>query len=220
MRAMRRLRIGTGGNGVTYLVNSIFYTLQGEGYWTGRAAVFVRFSRCNLWTGREEDRETAICKFCDTDFASGYRCEEDELVEAVENYWIGNQLDKMVVMTGGEPAIQLRSTLVEKLRALGFYVAVETNGTLPLPPVDWVCLSPKAGSLPEELDADEIKLVFPQPDLMPYDLESYGMRARHFWISPMDGPNLEQNTKDAIKYVLDDTMWRLNIQTHKVIGVK
>jgi 7-carboxy-7-deazaguanine synthase len=205
---------------VTYLVNEVFYTVQGEGYWTGRPAVFCRFSRCNLWSGREEDRATAICKFCDTNFLAGTRIEEDDLVRQIESLY-PNDTNPFVVFTGGEPAIQLRSTLVEKLRDRNFYVAVETNGTLHLPPVDWVCVSPKTGTkLPDPLVADEIKLVFPQPDLMPYKLEERELNAKHFWLSPMDGPDLVENTHKAIDYVMSHPMWRLNIQTHKVIGVR
>lgn len=207
---------------MTYLVNEIFYTIQGEGYWTGRPAVFCRFSRCNLWTGREEDRATAICKFCDTDFLKGERWEEDALAEEIGNTWGDGWWDRMIVFTGGEPAIQLRSTLVAKLRDRGFYVAVETNGTLPLPPVDWLCVSPKAGSqVPGEIEADEIKLVFPQPGLMPDDLcRRHGLIAEHLWLSPMDGPDLIKNTAAAVEYVKGHPEWRLNIQTHKYVGIR
>lgn len=207
-----------------YIVNEVFYTLQGEGFHSGKAAVFCRFSRCNLWTGREEDRATAICQFCDTDFLKGEKYTLDELADLIDCMWLGDEEDKFVVFTGGEPALQLDDDLVLEMWKLGFYVAVETNGTLPLPHVDWVCLSPKAGSfLPEDLTADEIKLVFPQPDLMPDDLLT-----RHtvtsdvdcLWLSPMDGPDLQENIKAAVEYVMSDTAWRLNIQSHKVWGIR
>lgn len=206
-----------------YIVNDVFYTLQGEGFHSGKAAVFCRFSRCNLWTGREEDRATAICKFCDTDFAAGEKQSLDALVDLIESIWRGSDFDKFVVFTGGEPALQLDQDLVDALQDLNYYVAVETNGTLPLPDVDWVCMSPKANTdLPRDLVADEIKLVFPQEGLMPYELEDYNLSYREdcLWLSPMDGPDIEINTQKAIDYVLEDPMWRLNIQTHKVVGIK
>lgn len=206
-----------------YIVNDVFYTLQGEGFHSGKAAVFCRFSRCNLWTGREEDRATAICKFCDTDFLHGDKYTLYELVDLIENKWGGTDFDKFVVFTGGEPALQLDAELVNELQSLGYYVAVETNGTLPLPAVDWVCLSPKANTkLPQDLVADEIKLVFPQDGLMPFELEDHNLTFHEdcLWLSPMDGPNLADNTQKAIEYVLEDPMWRLNIQTHKIVGIK
>lgn len=207
-----------------YIMNEVFYTLQGEGFHSGKAAVFCRFSRCNLWTGREEDRATAICKFCDTDFLKGEKYGLDELVDKIDLQWVGGDMDKFVVFTGGEPALQLDQLLVDAMWERDYYVAVETNGTLPLPRVDWVCLSPKAGTdLPEKLEADEIKLVYPQAGLTPYDLTDNHHLSFHedcLWLSPMDGPKLAENTAAAIEHVLADPMWRLNTQTHKIVGIR
>lgn len=203
----------------SYIVNEVFYTIQGEGYWSGRAAVFCRFSRCNLWTGREEDRATAICQFCDTDFLQGTRMSRDELVDLIFSTWPHTAHKPMVVFTGGEPLLQLDEPLVWQLRDLGFYVAVETNGTQPVPDgINWVCVSPKAGTQLRALYADELKLVFPQPLLMPDKLLDYISDWK--WLSPMDGPDIEENTRAAIEYVMADPVWRLNIQTHKQIGVR
>ena len=202
-----------------YIVNEIFYTLQGEGFWTGRPAVFCRFSRCNLWTGREEDRAKAICQFCDTDFVSGRRIDQDELVDEIFAAWPQAAHNPMVVFTGGEPLLQLDEELIWLLRDLGFYVAVETNGTVQVPDgVNWLCVSPKAGTELRAHYADELKLVYPQPLLMPDSLISYPAEIK--WLSPMDGPNYEANLADAIGYVMADPAWRLNIQTHKRIGVR
>lgn len=203
----------------TYIVNEIFHTIQGEGHWTGRAAVFCRFSRCNLWTGREEDRAKAICQFCDTDFLNGKRISRDMLASEIFNAWPHGAHKPMVVFTGGEPLLQLDEELVWILKDFGFYVAVETNGTQKVPDgIDWVCVSPKAGTKLACLYADELKLVFPQPFLMPDRLIGYLADIK--WLSPMDGPNLEANTQAAIDYVMQDPVWRLNIQTHKQIGVR
>lgn len=203
----------------SYIVNEIFHTIQGEGYWSGRAAVFCRFSRCNLWTGREEDRATAICQFCDTDFLAGTRMSRDDLVSKIFNTWPHGAHKPMVVFTGGEPLLQLDEELVWILKDLSFYVAVETNGTQPVPDgLDWVCVSPKAGTKLHPIYADELKLVFPQPLLMPDELLDYP--TDHRWISPMDGPDIEANTKAAIDYVMADPVWRLNVQTHKQVGIR
>jgi 7-carboxy-7-deazaguanine synthase len=203
---------------MSYLVNTVYYTLQGEGVHTGRAAVFCRFARCNLWTGREEDRRTAVCQFCDTDFTASTRYPLGDLVDLIEKSWGGKHKDRMVVFTGGEPALQLDEELVQAVKRRGFYVAVETNGTKPLPKgVNWVCMSPKAGTKIVEKVVDELKLVFPQERLMPFDLDDIVAFAR--WLSPMDGPNREMNTQLAIDWVLRDTNWCLNVQTHKLIGM-
>lgn len=204
---------------MSYLINDIFYTIQGEGYWSGRAAVFCRFSRCNLWTGREEDRASAICNFCDTDFNYSERWEQDDLVAEIFNTWPQTAHKPMVVFTGGEPLLQLDEELVWRLKDYGFYVAVETNGTMPVPDgVDWVCVSPKILSRLTVPYANELKLVYPQKNVKPEDL--LGFVADHKWLSPMDGPNYEENLKATIEYVMTDPVWRLNVQTHKVIGVK
>jgi len=201
------------------LVNEVFYTLQGEGFWTGRAAVFCRFARCNLWTGREEDRKSAICTFCDTDFTASAKYTEAELVDKIIDVWPTGAPNPMVVFTGGEPLLQLSASLISQLQQFGFYVAVETNGTQRLPgPVDWVCVSPKADTMINIPRGDELKLVFPQELAPPNRFEHLDFKT--FWLSPMDGPNLEENTRSAIEYCLRRPQWRLNIQTHKVIGVR
>lgn len=219
MRTLWFLRHESGRTVKNYIVNEVFYTIQGEGYWTGRAAVFCRFSRCNLWSGREEDRATAICQFCDTDFLNGTRMTQDELVAKVFQTWPQTAHRPMIVFTGGEPLLQLDEKLVWILKDLGFYIAIETNGTRPIPDgIDWVCVSPKAGTQLHALYADELKLVFPQSALMPEKLLGY--LADHKWLTPMDGPNLEENINAAIDYVMRDPVWRLNMQTHKMIGVR
>lgn len=209
---------------MTYFVNDIFKTVQGEGHWTGRSAVFVRFSRCNLWTGREEDRARAVCKFCDTDFTDSTPYESVfTLVDAIENTWGSNgpnmkvDPEAMVVLTGGEPLLQARGELIAELRRRGFYIAAETNGTQPRPDgIDWLCVSPKVNAELVIHSGDELKLVYPQgPDPSVY----LALRFQHFWISPMDGPNLAENTASAIEYVSAHPRWRLNVQTHKFIGV-
>jgi 7-carboxy-7-deazaguanine synthase len=201
---------------MTYLINDIFYTLQGEGHWTGRAAVFVRFAKCNLWTGREADRANAVCTFCDTDFTKGTRYTLDQLLEEVDIHLFASG-EPMVVLTGGEPLLQVDTDLLDGLRRYGFYIAVETNGTQPVPEgIDWVCVSPKTREL-KATRADELKLVYPQA-IQPKHVDEFD--ATHFWLSPMDGPDLAQNTEQAIAYCLNNPQWRFNLQTHKTIGVK
>lgn len=201
-----------------YLVNEVFYTLQGEGYWTGRPAVFVRFSRCNLWSGREQDRATAVCRFCDTDFTHADSYTLTELIAAIDGALAGVYGRRMVVFTGGEPSLQLDGALVHAVSASGYYVAVETNGTRPLPAVDWVCVSPKAGATLAVRRGDELKLVYPQDGAAPEDFAWLPFST--FWLSPMDGPDLADNTQRAVEYVLKHPRWRLNVQTHKMIGVR
>lgn len=203
---------------MTYLINEIFYTIQGEGVHTGQAAVFVRFSRCNLWTGREEERHKAICKFCDTDFLKvTYRFSPEDLVDAIQTE-AGPGCD-FIVFTGGEPSLQLDAALVHTLRNKGFYIAVETNGTHPLPVgINWICVSPKAGTTLHVTAGNELKLVYPQDGIDPAEFE--GLAFSEFWLSPMHGPNLAENTAASVEYVLAHPQWRLNIQTHKVIGVR
>ncbi|KAF0113684.1 MAG: radical SAM domain-containing protein [Rhodospirillaceae bacterium] len=210
---------------MAYTVKEIFYTLQGEGAQSGRAAVFCRFVGCNLWSGREEDRATAVCRFCDTDFlgangegGGGHYPHADLLAAAVAARWPWGQGVPYVVCTGGEPLLQLDGALVTALQARGFAVAVETNGTRSVPPgLDWVCVSPKAG-VPLVLAAgDELKLVFPQEDLDPARFTS--LRFRHFFLQPKDGPDREPDTMAAIRYCLAHPMWRLSLQTHKILGL-
>ncbi|MDA8233002.1 MAG: 7-carboxy-7-deazaguanine synthase [Magnetospirillum sp.] len=204
---------------MSYAVKEIFATLQGEGAQTGRAAVFLRFAGCNLWSGRDEDRARAVCRFCDTDFVDGRQFGDAEtLADAVAAAWPGGTRDRLVVATGGEPALQLDAPLVNALHVRGFAVAVETNGTRALPEgLDWICVSPKAGTMLAVDAGDEIKLVYPQAGAPP---EAYERLAfRHFFLQPMDGPGLEANRRAAIAYCLAHPRWRLSLQTHKIVGI-
>jgi 7-carboxy-7-deazaguanine synthase (Cx14CxxC type) len=201
---------------MTYRINEIFYSIQGEGYWTGRPAVFCRFSGCNLWNGVEEDRAAAICTFCDTNFVDFEEYSLEQLVTEITLRWPGGGIP-MVVFTGGEPTLQLDADLTNTLRDQGWYVAVETNGTQPITiAVDWVCVSPKTRTI--RTDCDELKLVYPQRRITPEMFEV--VDADHFWLSPMDGPHLADNTTQAYRYCLDHPLWRLNTQLHKTIGVR
>lgn len=208
---------------MTYTVKEIFYTLQGEGAHTGRAAVFCRFAGCNLWTGREEDRARAICQFCDTDFVGtgpdgGRFASAAVLAEAVDRSWRGGE-GKYVVCTGGEPLLQLDDAAIAALHDRGFEVAVETNGTRPAPDsLDWICVSPKAGAPLVQKSGNELKLVFPQERAMPEQFESLGFE--HFFLQPMDGTDAALNTERAIEYCLRNPRWRLSIQTHKLLGLR
>jgi 7-carboxy-7-deazaguanine synthase len=230
-----------------YSVKEIFYTLQGEGAQTGRAAVFCRFAGCNLWTGREADRATAICQFCDTDFADtngpggGKFATAEELADAIAARWLPSRSDKttadpstsvaaatsaqddsrlgkFVVCTGGEPLLQIDAELIDALHALGFEIAVESNGTIGAPAgLDWLCVSPKAGAVLKQRSGDELKLVYPQPGAEP---EAFiDLPFRHFFLQPMDGPHREANTQAALRYCLDHPQWRLSLQTHKLLGI-
>jgi 7-carboxy-7-deazaguanine synthase len=211
---------------MTYAVKEIFYTLQGEGAQTGRAAVFCRFSGCNLWTGRESDRASAICRFCDTDFfgvngSGGGKFETaEDLAEAIGATWPPDHPanTRFVVCTGGEPLLQLDRELIDALHIREFEIAVETNGTLEAPAgIDWVCVSPKAGTRLVQKKGDELKLVFPQLDAQPPDFE--GLAFSHFFLQPMDGPDREVNTQLALRYCLEHPRWRLSLQTHKLLGI-
>lgn len=212
---------------MTYTVKEIFLTLQGEGAQAGRAAVFCRFAGCNLWSGREQDRATAVCRFCDTGFVGtdgpggGKFASAQALAQAVQAVWQagGGQGGRpLVVCTGGEPLLQLDKPAVDALHAAGFEIAVETNGTQAAPPgLDWVCVSPKAGAPLVLTRGDELKLVFPQPAAMPQAFETLDFR--HFFLQPMDGPDQAANTRAAIAYCLAHPRWRLSVQTHKVLGI-
>ncbi len=207
-----------------YSVKEIFYTLQGEGANAGTPAVFCRFAGCNLWSGREQDRATAECRFCDTEFVGtdgaggGRYATPAELVNALQSVLPLGANAQLVVCTGGEPLLQLDGSLVEAMHAAGFRVAVETNGTQPAPPgLDWICVSPKAG-VPLILDrGQELKLVYPQEGAEPTAFE--GLAFSHFFLQPMDGPAKAENTRLAVDYCLANPRWRLSIQTHKVIGI-
>jgi 7-carboxy-7-deazaguanine synthase len=208
-----------------YTVKEIFYTLQGEGANAGRAAVFCRFSGCNLWTGREADRETAICDFCDTDFVGvgpdgGKFATSRALASAVASRWPMESRDRrFVVCTGGEPLLQLDTEAIQALHDEGFEVAVETNGTQEPPPgIDWICVSPKARAAFVLRRGSELKLVFPQADLDPARFDALDFQ--HFFLQPMDGPNAAENTKLAIEYCLRHPQWRLSLQSHKLLGIR
>jgi 7-carboxy-7-deazaguanine synthase (Cx14CxxC type) len=208
-----------------YSIKEIFYTLQGEGVQAGRPAVFCRFAGCNLWTGREQDRSSAICSFCDTDFVGvgpdgGKFATAEALAEAVAARWPSEAGGRrFVVCTGGEPLLQLDEAAIDALHAHGFEVAVETNGTQPLPRgLDWVCVSPKADAPVVVTGGDELKLVFPQPLAPPERFLELDFR--HWLLQPMDGPAIAEATAGAIAYCLAHPQWRLSVQTHKVVGVR
>lgn len=205
---------------MAYTVKELFYTLQGEGGQAGRAAVFLRFAGCNLWSGREQDRATAQCRFCDTDFVGGDKyADADALADAAWAAWPqGTGGRPLVVVTGGEPALQLDDALVAALHGRGFEIAVESNGTLALPAgIDWVCVSPKAGTALAVTAGAEIKLVWPQADIDPAALESLDFR--HYFIQPMDGPDQAAHIQAAISFCLTHPRWRLSLQTHKLLGI-
>lgn len=207
-----------------YAVKEIFYTLQGEGANAGRPAVFCRFAGCNLWSGREEDRGTAGCTFCDTDFVGmdgpggGRFASAQDLAEACAAAAGGPRDGLLVVLTGGEPMLQVDEDLVAALHGQGFEIAIETNGTLPVAPgIDWVCVSPKAGNPLQQVTGDELKLVYPQKNLMPDALPA--LEFKHRYLQPMDGPFQAENTALAVAYCKANPKWRLSIQTHKLIGI-
>jgi 7-carboxy-7-deazaguanine synthase (Cx14CxxC type) len=209
---------------VTYSVKEIFLTLQGEGMQAGRRAVFLRFSGCNLWSGREEDRATAKCRFCDTDFVGtdglggGKFRSPAEVADAVLEIWGEPAEDRLVVITGGEPMLQLDKPLVDALHDYGFRVAVETNGTIAaVAEVDWICVSPKAGTDVVQQRGDELKLVWPQEGIDPANLESWDFS--HFLVQPMDCADREAALASAIRLAMDRPKWRLSLQAHKVIGL-
>jgi 7-carboxy-7-deazaguanine synthase len=206
---------------MAYAVKEIFKTLQGEGVHTGRVAVFCRFAGCNLWSGREVDRATAQCRFCDTDFVGGVKyATATNLAAAIEAEWGPEFQSRMVVLTGGEPALQFDQALKEALDARHFYVAIETNGTVPLKAEPrWICLSPKAGTALVLQAVDEVKVVFPQDGFDPVR-ETAGIDTIHRSVQPMDGPDREANTQAAIAYCFVNPQWRLSLQTHKWTGIR
>jgi 7-carboxy-7-deazaguanine synthase len=212
---------------MSYAVKEIFYTLQGEGAQAGRAAVFCRFAGCNLWSGREVDRAAAVCKFCDTDFlgvdgdGGGKFDTADALAAAVERKWLGDarQGRRFVVCTGGEPLLQLDSSLIDALHSHGFEIAVETNGTVAAPAgLDWVCVSPKAGAKLVQRSGSELKLVYPQVGFDPSEFVSFEFK--HFFLSPMDGPSRVENTELAVAYCMEHPQWRMSLQTHKILSIR
>lgn len=212
---------------MSYAVKEIYYTLQGEGAQTGRPAVFCRFAGCNLWSGREEDRSDAICNFCDTDFVGtdgpggGKFDTAEKLAVAVASKWphsTSRRTWPLVVCTGGEPLLQLDEKLIKAFQVTGFEVAIETNGTKLAPAgVDWICVSPKAGTELRLISGNELKLIFPQNGAEPQMFEQ--LNFRHFFLQPMDGPVREENTRLAVQYCLKHPQWRLSLQTHKLLGI-
>ncbi len=209
---------------MSYAVKEIFLTLQGEGGQAGRPAVFCRFAGCNLWSGREEDRATAVCNFCDTDFVGldgvggGRFATASDLASAVAAAWQGGSENRLVVCTGGEPLLQLDEALIAALHDQGFAIALETNGTIAAPPgIDWVCVSPKAQAPVVQRTGHELKLVFPQTDVDPTRFEAWDFE--RFLLQPMDGPDRIANTEAAIAYCLAHPQWRLSVQTHKYLGI-
>jgi 7-carboxy-7-deazaguanine synthase (Cx14CxxC type) len=209
---------------MTYAVKELYVTLQGEGAQTGRRAVFLRFAGCNLWSGREADRAHAVCSFCDTDFVGtdgpggGKFADAGRLAAAVAAAWGPGSNHRLVIATGGEPLLQLDAALVEALHAAGFAVGVETNGTqVPPPGLDWICVSPKAAAPLALTAGDELKLVYPQPLAPPERFEALAFT--HFFLQPMDGPDVAANTAAAVAYCLAHPRWRLGLQTHKLLGL-
>ncbi|HEY4203671.1 MAG TPA: 7-carboxy-7-deazaguanine synthase [Xanthobacteraceae bacterium] len=209
---------------MSYAVKEIFLTLQGEGAHAGRVAVFCRFAGCNLWTGREEDRTDAVCRFCDTDFVGrdgtlGARyASADDLADTIAAQWAGAG-DRYVVLTGGEPLLQVDAALIAALHGRGFTIAIETNGTLDPPDgIDWICVSPKAGTTLRIRKGHELKLVYPQVENTPEQFA--GLDFERFSLQPMDGPEVADNTVRAIDYCLHHPQWRLSVQTHKALGIR
>jgi 7-carboxy-7-deazaguanine synthase len=210
---------------MSYAVKEIFYTLQGEGAQSGRAAVFCRFAGCNLWSGREADRGSAVCRFCDTDFIGtngpgGGKFETaEDLVQSISAAWPpGHTGTRFVVCTGGEPLLQLDRDLIDALHVNEFEIAIETNGTIAAPAgIDWICVSPKAGTALVQKAGDELKLVYPQSEAQPHQFADLAFR--HFFLQPMDGPDRDANTQLALRYCLAHPKWRLSLQTHKFLGI-
>jgi 7-carboxy-7-deazaguanine synthase (Cx14CxxC type) len=207
----------------TYSIKEIFLTLQGEGFHSGRPAIFCRFTGCNFWNGREEDRSKAICTFCDTDFIgtdgkNGGKYTAANLSEKINSLWPAGHPNKFIVCTGGEPLLQLDEQLIQAIKSNGFEIAVESNGSVPAPDgIDWLTVSPKSMDHLEQKCGNELKLVYPQKKLPPTLFESLDFD--HFFLQPMDGPNLEVNTKQAIAYCLTHPKWKLSMQTHKYLGI-
>ena len=211
---------------MSYQVKEIFYTLQGEGSHAGRPAVFCRFAGCNLWSGREQDRASAVCRFCDTDFVGtdgtlgGKFKQADALARQIEAQWpASDSAHRFVVMTGGEPLLQVNSALIDALHARGFQIAVETNGTIAAPPdIDWICVSPKAGAAWIQREGDELKVVWPQPALDWAELQAADFS--HRYLQPMDNQDRQRNTETCIALCLAQPAWRLSLQTHKITGIR
>jgi len=208
---------------LSYKIKEIFYTLQGEGFHAGQPAVFVRFSGCNLWSGREEDRKKAICQFCDTEFVgidgqNGGSYSTSELIQKIKEFWPDDS-QIFIVCTGGEPLLQLDQELVDAFRQNNIYISIETNGTKLAPKgIDWICVSPKANTELVLTQGDELKLVFPQKGIRPKDLEQ--LKFKHFFLQPMDGHWIKANTHESILYCLANPKWKVSVQLHKVLGIE
>lgn len=209
---------------MSYRIKEIYFTQQGEGKNTGKNFVFVRFSGCNLWSGKEKNRESAICKFCDTDFygvdgVNGGIYEAKELVRMIKSLWMVDSSPVSAVLTGGEPLLQLDDELIQELKKEDIYIAIETNGTLLAPDgIDWICMSPKAGTEIKLRSGSEIKVVYPQKDLDPDKFSDLDFK--NFFIQPMDSKELESNVAKSIKFCMDNPKWRLSLQTHKILGIR
>jgi len=209
---------------MSYRIKEIYFTQQGEGKNTGKNFVFVRFSGCNLWSGKEKNRESAICKFCDTDFygvdgVNGGIYEAKELVKMIKSLWMVDSNPVSAVLTGGEPLLQLDDELIQELKKEDIYIAIETNGTLLAPDgIDWICMSPKAGTEIKLRSGSEIKVVYPQKDLDPDKFSDLDFE--NFFIQPMDSKELESNVAKSIKFCMDNPKWRLSLQTHKILGIR
>ncbi len=207
-----------------YSIKEIFLTLQGEGYNTGKTAVFCRFSGCNLWNGKEKDRKNALCSFCDTDFKgtngiNGGQYKLDKLVSKINSLWPKNKRNKFIVFTGGEPLLQLDNELIKNIKVKGFKVAIETNGTLPVPNlIDWICVSPKIKSKLVVKKGDEIKVIYPQYGINLSKFEKYNFK--HFYLQPLDNKSFILNKKKTIAYILENPRWKLSVQTHKYLKIK
>ncbi len=207
-----------------YSIKEIYYTIQGEGYHSGRPAIFCRFSGCNLWSGREEDRHKAICQFCDTEFwgtdgENGGKYSVQELTAKIKSLYPTDAKSSFVVFTGGEPALQIDKDLIHSMHNAGFEIAIETNGTIPLPQnIDWICVSPKANTNIVITTGNELKIVIPQKGIDPKDFEN--MVFDHFYVQAMESDKWEENLSHAVEYVLQNPQWNLSVQSHKYIGIK
>ncbi|MGB4969094.1 MAG: 7-carboxy-7-deazaguanine synthase [Saprospiraceae bacterium] len=212
-----------------YLVKEIFYSLQGEGAQTGRPAVFLRFAGCNLWNGREEDRQQAICSFCDTDFVGtngtygGKYPSANDLAACIQSLWpkmnVGHKIKPYVIFTGGEPLLQVDDPLIDSLHDIGFEIGLETNGTIEAPKgIDWICLSPKPNTIIKIRSGNELKFIYPQLNFNPEDFQQFDFQ--YFYIQPMDGANIQEHIQQSLDFCLQHPTWRLSIQTHKLLGIR
>ena len=206
-----------------YKIKEIYFTQQGEGKNTGKDFVFVRFSGCNLWSGKEKHRASAVCKFCDTDFygtdgINGGVYEIKDLVTKIKSLWISMDSEIRVVLTGGEPLLQVDDSLIAALKKENIYIAIETNGTLKAPKgIDWICMSPKANTAIQLTEGSEIKVIYPQENLNPEQFKNYNFD--HFFLQPMDGKDLQKNILQSVSYCIENPLWRLSLQTHKIMGI-